>query len=594
MPGLRPKDSLVRRDYFLLAAFCAVLFGVSLVGGRPLTRHEGVLPQSSREMLVDHDWVVPKSGGRPWLESPPLPQWITVGVASLFGRCDREWIVRIPPALMGTLVVLLVGYMAGGWFGRQRGILCALVAATISELTRYAWLAEDEIFLCAIVTLVVALFVRLEFFGGLRAEHEPFRFFGLRPRGMLWFFVALGATNLAKGVIFGTVVALVPIGMHFLWNRGWDRLRAYCWFWGWLAFAATALAWPIAVMQRYPDAPQVWFYDQIGRVSGNYTAINQAWWYYAACLPEVLAPWIVIVPFGLWATRTAALGQRYSPERFIWGWAIFTPIVLSIPSGKHHHYLLHGVAPWAMIAALGLVWLRDKVLAWPAWTRNPWGAIPCLGLVGAVGLVVLAGKVHWPHWLLVALIAAWLAASYAIGRGLWHANGRVATATLIGTVAGGWLALHVLSGQYFDRYRDDTRFLKQARELAPRDRLLLVNAGMGQLEAFHTLFYLEPRVIPLHNLSFLLDDRITGDEVYLITYAGDEPILAKFGVAQRVAASKGTWRDGKLDEQLTLFRLTFHDHLTRKNGRVRISPMQAMNYSVGPYLVELPTVAKRR
>src|SRR5438874_7941042 len=88
--------------YALLALFCLVLFGHALLVGGPLTMHEGVLSQTSREMFTHGDWIVPKLGEGPWLERPPLPQWITVAIASLFGRCDAEWIVRLGPLLAGT------------------------------------------------------------------------------------------------------------------------------------------------------------------------------------------------------------------------------------------------------------------------------------------------------------------------------------------------------------------------------------------------------------------------------------------------------------------------------------------------------------
>src|SRR4051794_16627926 len=96
---------LQRSDYLLLTLFSLALFGFSLIGGRVLTMHESRLPQASREMLSNGDWLIPMSGGRPWLERPPLPHWITAGVAILCGRCDQVWIVRIPPVLMGTLSV---------------------------------------------------------------------------------------------------------------------------------------------------------------------------------------------------------------------------------------------------------------------------------------------------------------------------------------------------------------------------------------------------------------------------------------------------------------------------------------------------------
>ena len=172
------NESLTRRDLLTLITYSVLLFGVAIVSGRPLTLHECVLPQTARSMFADHDFVIPKINGHiatsadntmpsePWVESPPLPQWITVALATPFGRCDSEAIVRIGPMLVGTLVVLLTAWMATLWYGRSSGLLAGLVLATTLEFTRYSWLAEDEIYLCGIVTAVVALFVKIEFGGG--------------------------------------------------------------------------------------------------------------------------------------------------------------------------------------------------------------------------------------------------------------------------------------------------------------------------------------------------------------------------------------------------------------------------------------------
>ena len=328
------QPSLQRIDYLILLGYCTILFGISLVGGRPLSRHEAVLPQSSREMALDHDWVVPKSGGRPWLESPPLPQWITVAVTSVVGHGSQVWPYRIAPAAMATGVVLLAAWMASGWRGRRIGLVSGLAMATLSEFTRYAWLAEDEIFLCFLVAACTAAFVRLEFFGGLPAENQPYRFFGSRPRGVLLFFVLLGATNLAKGVLFGMALTLVTIIGYWVMNRDWRAVRPYIWCWGWLATLAVASAWPAAALHRFPDVANVWFYDQLGRVSGNYTEINQPAWYYLKYLPEEIAPWTLIALVGLALTAKAAFGQKRSPERFLWCWAWMPLAALSVPSGK--------------------------------------------------------------------------------------------------------------------------------------------------------------------------------------------------------------------------------------------------------------------
>ena len=103
-------------------------------------------------MYLHGEWVVPTSAGRPWLERPPLPQWITIAFAHTVGHFDQEWIVRLPSAVVATLVVLMTGVLATRWFGRTVGMISGLTLATTLEFCRYAWLAEQDIYLCLLVT----------------------------------------------------------------------------------------------------------------------------------------------------------------------------------------------------------------------------------------------------------------------------------------------------------------------------------------------------------------------------------------------------------------------------------------------------------
>ncbi|MFM8582339.1 MAG: ArnT family glycosyltransferase, partial [Planctomycetaceae bacterium] len=286
---------LGRWETALLLTYCLLFFGLSLVGGRPLTMHEGVLPETSREMSLDHDWIIPKNGGRPWMENPPLPQWITVAIGACFGGCDRVWTTRIGPALAATLAVWLTARMATRWFGRGVGLLAGLVLATTYEFTQYAWLAEDEIFLCALCTLAIDAFVSLEFGANGQIASGGFQPFGWRPAAFLWLYVAVGLTNLAKGLMFGPVMVGVPMAGYLLWNRDWRRISHYLWAWGFLTFAVIMLAWPIAAMWRLPDVVDLWHYDHVGRLDGSYVDLTEPWWYYLKVLPTNLAPWTLLV-----------------------------------------------------------------------------------------------------------------------------------------------------------------------------------------------------------------------------------------------------------------------------------------------------------
>jgi len=233
-------------DYLSLAAFCLLLFGYYMVCGRPLSMHEARVPQTAREMLqnasvqsaspmaIADNWLFPKSGGRPWLERPPLPHWIMIGTSLILGqRCDTEWIVRLPSVILGTLVVLLSAWMASVWFGRSVGLLSGFMLATMYEFYTYSILAEDEIYLAALVTLAMALFVHLEFASGRQWDRRV-TFLGNRPWQVWGLFIVLGLSNLVKSPLLGVVVVAGPIGVFLLLNMQWPRLRRYVWETGWI------------------------------------------------------------------------------------------------------------------------------------------------------------------------------------------------------------------------------------------------------------------------------------------------------------------------------------------------------------------------
>jgi 4-amino-4-deoxy-L-arabinose transferase-like glycosyltransferase len=588
-----PSDAHLRRsDWALLAGYCALLFGVALVAGRPLTLHESVLPQSAREMLADGDWLVPKKGGEPWLESPPLPQWCTVAIASVFGRCDTEAIVRIGPLLVATLTVCLTAWMASAWYGRTVGLLSGLILATTCEFTRYAWLAEDEIYLCGLVTATIAWFVRIEFVGDAAPVFATLRksvvhVFGARPWPVVAFFALLGATNLVKGLFFGTAMAAIPIAGWLLWNRDWPRISKYVWVPGWLLFGAILAAWPLAALQRYPDTMELWFYDLGGRMSGNYTEINQPLWYYPVNLLWMLAPWTVVVPFGLAATWPSAKSERNSPARFLWCWALLVPAVFSIPGGKHHHYLLHALAPWAILSATGLDAFRRWLATWPRWLVHPATGVCTIGLplAAALAIAMAHGSLPGPGRLYYGMMATIPLAALFLTWGLHHPNARVAARTAFAALLVGYAWGHWYAGQHVDVNRYDVAALKEARDRGlERGEPLFVDLSRAPLSGFLELFYLPDGARSIHNVSFLADER-TPRELLLVTHAGAAEALREYGEVEEVSRSRRPLKPRDEASRLVVYAVRLHDDLARRaSSEVRVSPMQAMHRAGGPLL----------
>jgi len=581
--------SLSLRDHGLLIGYCCALFGISLIGGRPLTLHESVLPQSAREMLADGDWIVPKKGGEPWLESPPLPQWCTVAIATVIGRCDAEWIVRIGPALVATLTVWLTAWMATVWYGRTIGVLSGLMLATACQFLRYAWLAEDEIYLCGLVTATIAWFVRLEFVER-ESDAAPglYRvFLGTRPWPVVLFFILLGCTNLAKGLIFGTAMAVIPLIGWLGWNRDWQRASKYLWVWGWAIYGLLLVAWPLASMWREPSVADVWWYDLGGRLTGEYTEINQPLWYYVASLPWMIAPWTLLVPFGIAATWQAARSERNSPARFLWAWAVLVPLVFSIPGGKHHHYLLHALAPWTILAALGAEGFRRWLATWPRWVVHPAVGVLTLGVPLMIGLTILSHRdlLPGPRGTYLVLMTVIPIAAFCLTWGLHHGQGKVVAATAFSTILICAAAGHWYAGQYFDTHRFDVALLRRTRSMLENSSAtVVVDLSRSPLSGFLELFYLPDNARSIHNISFLNDESLP-NELLLLTPAGNVAGLEQLGAVSQLDRSERPLKADKESSRLTLLAVKLRDDLPRQStAELSISPMQAMQRAEGPVL----------
>ena len=563
------------REYALLTLLAAVLFGYATISGKPLTMHEARLPQLAREMLAAGQWLLPCSGERPWLERPPFPLWVTLLVGHAAGALDQEWIVRIPPVLMGWLTLLVVGWSGARLLGRKLGLLSAVALATMYEFYFYAGQAEDDIFLAFLAAACIAFFVATEF--PIEAPPDARRhFLGNRPLTVWLFFIVLGATSLAKGPLVGAVEILAAIGVFLLLGRDKTRLLRYVWLWGWLLFAALTVGWYLYAYQVYPS---IW--DNL-KLDFAGTGRHQPFWDYLVNILWTTAPWTPFWILGLILAWPAARRERLSPQRFLWCWALVPLMVLSLPARKHHHYLVPILPAFAVLASLGLERVGRWILRPDAKPLRPWGGL-LVGLPGAAVIIALAlwHKIPGPLWVSGLLAAVFFACSVVVGIGLARRNGRwILVPILAGiAVAAGWgQSVAATSNK---AKNEDLAFLARVGREVPPGAPLLVDAR-GALEFFRQQFYLPEGTVPLQNFTFLRDSRITAPRVYVIGHESARAFLSTLGEVQMVDQSPYVRRGQSSDDRYTLFLLTYRPDLQRYPAP-QVSVTQGMGRAPGPY-----------
>jgi 4-amino-4-deoxy-L-arabinose transferase-like glycosyltransferase len=541
-------------DYLLLAVLCAALYGVGAVSGRPLSVHEARLPQLAREMAQGQsDWILPQSGGRPWLERPPLPHWLTAASMRAFCRTDALWVVRIPAAAAGMAVVLLGAWMSARWFGRVGGLLAGVVIATSYELYQYATLAEDDVYLAMVVAACVGAFVKAEWpvAVGTAARDVAVPARGgwvrqfLSPRRewpTLAFFVLLGLTNLAKGPLVGAAPVIGAVVLFLTWNGNAGSARRYVWLWGWLIFLGLTAAWPWWAQGHYPDVWDNWRFDYLGQSEGGGAhQWDEPWWYYLKMLPLALAPWTWATVIGLWVTACHAWRVRGSAQRFLWCWALAGLAVLSMPARKHHHYLVPLILPWATLGALGLQAVGKRLGA-PAASRRPPGS-----------------RLDARRWLLGATVVA-------------------------GAACAAWVQFR-LAGRDPGTLAEQ-RFLREVEAAVPAGEPVYVNADVGSLGFFRLQFTLRRWQRLLHNLSYLRDRELAAPVVWVVTRERDERALGLLGETRALARASASARGSSRGQAFTLFRVAFRPDLARYPRPPYVGVMQAMGRKKGPWCDE--------
>jgi 4-amino-4-deoxy-L-arabinose transferase-like glycosyltransferase len=353
--------------------------------------------EATRQMFHRGDFVTPYLNGVPRFEKPILFYWSQAAAFNVFG--DNEFAARLPAALAGIGIVLLLYLIGVEIVSRRAGLVAGLVMATMFRFVTFARIGLTDI--------PVMFFIVAALYGFVRAVSRAstfWTFFG-------WSCVGLGV--LTKGPVGFLPVAIW--GMYAAFRREWSlfpRIRPIA---GALLALAIFLPWYAAMVIEHGRTFTNFAlgHEIVQRMlSEESFAPTRSFFYYFKVWPGDAAPWSVLcfAAAGWTAWRWSALdGGTKTAVLFAAAWFLSVFLVFSLSRSKVPHYVLPAYPAAALLVGLFVDRVadgRDNTLWWGV--PMALVAIATIAAAGATGLFlqVLAPGATVVKWFVPGVLGA--------------------------------------------------------------------------------------------------------------------------------------------------------------------------------------------
>jgi 4-amino-4-deoxy-L-arabinose transferase-like glycosyltransferase len=505
-----------------LAILCAWLLPGTL-GHEPWKQDETYTFGIIQHMLDTGDLVVPTNAGQPFVEKPPLYDWVAAGLAWMLGRyLPLHDAARLASALFAALTVYYTARVArravaaSNWFDLRVIGTLALFAGTLvvvkhvhDMMTDVALMAGAALGFCGLFELVL---VHLRDDAGWAPGFAaPSRRRHAILSAAAMFGAGVGVSLLAKGLFVPLVFGATTVAVLVLYPACRNRSFAGALGVAALVCAPFALIWPVCFYLRSEALFKVWLWDNnVGRFFGFSVAElgseNESRLF---VLRTVLSVGFPVVPLAV-AALAGGAWRRWRDPRVALP-AIFAGIgfaVLQSSATVRELYILPFIAPLALLAMQGVERLPWRLHAsWDIASRVVFGGVGALAWI-VWSIIGSPANTHAPlhllgrwlplDWVLPVkpgLIAAALLMTFGwLGllpvfrfAGKWRGAlswcaGAMLAWGLVSTLLLPWL-------DYAKSYRSVFRELGAKTEIEWNDGDCMASSGLGESEAPMLYYY---------------------------------------------------------------------------------------------------------
>jgi 4-amino-4-deoxy-L-arabinose transferase-like glycosyltransferase len=398
-----------------IALVCAWLLPGTL-GHDPWKQDETYTFGIVQHMLDTADLVVPTNAGQPFVEKPPIYDWVAAGTAWLFNRyLPLHDGARIASALFGALTLLCLARFARRstdatrWLDLRVIGSLALFAGTLvvvkhahDMMTDVALMAGAALGFCGLFELVLSM----QSIGDDSPPHDAPR----DRQAAAMFGAGVGIALMSKGLFVPLVFGATLCASIVLYPACRSARFAHALALAALVFAPFALIWPICFYLRSEALFKVWLWDNnVGRFFGfSVPELGSENDDRLFVLKTMLTVGFPVVPLAVIAfARLARSGWRQWREPRIALPLIFAGTgfaVLQTSATIRELYILPFIAPLAPLAARAIQRLPQRLhTVWDMTSRALFGVLVALAWAIWSTMTNPASSRAWLH-----LLGRWL------------------------------------------------------------------------------------------------------------------------------------------------------------------------------------------
>lgn len=324
----------------LLTILCFVLYFINLNNTDLVGTDEARYAEVAREMVVDHQWIIPHLNAKVYTAKPPMFFWFISILSKITGNVTET--TACMPAAISTLAIVLTIFLLGTRLKSQRvGFIAALILVTNLEFLKFGRLARLDLPFTLFITLSLTTF-----YFAYTTKKKLFSLYWF-----LGFWLSMALAGLTKGPL-GFILPFIVVITFLIINKDIKLILKLRFWSGSFVFLFAIGLWIFpAYFGENKNYGEKNIGDGVNHLIHQWNHMEEIYYY----IPELalgLFPWSFFMPGSL----IIGFFRRYKfegkPFYFSMLWFVIMFFVFSLSMSKRHSYILPLYPACALLIAL--------------------------------------------------------------------------------------------------------------------------------------------------------------------------------------------------------------------------------------------------